>query len=90
MKGKTGQHGRPPVWSSAAEKHRAYRARKAEKVALLEELLHVVRNADHEDRQLQQEVNHGDDAAVLRALIGYYQARHWNFTGWGIGKAEKP
>ena len=84
----TGKRGRPRVWRSEAEKHRAQRARKAEKATLVEELLHAVRNAALEDPALQQVVNEGDDAAVLRALTGYYRARHWNLRCWGTSQGK--
>jgi hypothetical protein len=71
------QRGRPRVWASAAEKHRVHRARRAEQEALVGELLDAVRNARLEDPGLHREVLEGDDAAVLRALIAYYRARHW-------------
>jgi hypothetical protein len=45
---------------------------------VVEELLHAVRNAALEDAELQQVVNHGSDAEVLRALRDHYRARNWN------------
>ena len=81
--------GRPRVWSNAAEKHRAHRERRAEKAALVEDLLDAVRNAALEDPELQHTVNHGDDPAVLRALIAYYHARNWNLLRWQASKDRR-
>ena len=80
MTGEGATRGRPRRWSSTVEKHRAYRARWKEKAEVVEELLHAVRNAALEDADLQQVVNKGDDAAVLRALRDYYRARNWNLA----------
>jgi len=78
MPAEGGGPGRPRRWSSPVEKHRAYRARWKEKAEVVEELLHAVRNAALEDAELQQVVNHGSDAEVLRALRDHYRARNWN------------
>jgi hypothetical protein len=88
MTSETGKRGRPRVWSSDAEKHRAQRARKAEKAALVDELLHAVRNAALDDPVLQKQVNDGDDAQVLRALTNYYRARHWNLCSWRTSQGK--
>jgi hypothetical protein len=88
MAGEPGKRGRPRVWSSDAEKHQAQRARKAEKAALVEDLLHAVRNAALEDVALQQVVNQGDDADVLRALTGHYRARHWNLRWLAANQSQ--
>ena len=69
--------GRPRRWSSAAEKHRAYRQRQAECQQLLAALLHAVRNASLEEPGLRQAAVDGDDAELLRALVEHYRARHW-------------
>ena len=68
---------RAKVHSDDAEKMRAYRARRAEKAQLTDNLLHAVRNARLEDPELQVVVNAGDDAEVLQALVKHYQRRHW-------------
>ena len=89
MCGEGRRGGRPRHWASAAEKHRAHRARQAERAALVEELLQAVRNAALEDPQLQQAVNEGDDAAVLRALTEYYGARNWNLLQWRASQHQE-
>ena len=81
--------GRSRRWGSAAEKHRARRARQARKAALGEDLLHAVRNAELDDAALQRVVNEGDDAAVLEGLIAAYQARNWNLLRWQRSKQAK-
>jgi hypothetical protein len=73
----TKRHGRPRHWSNEAEKHREYRVRRRERTALIDDLLHAVRNAHWADRAMQATVNYGDDLEVLRALIDYYRARYW-------------
>jgi hypothetical protein len=72
-----GRRGRPRRWRDAGEKHRQHRARQRERAALIEALLHAVRNAHWEDPALEQAINHGGDPEVLQALIAYCQARHW-------------
>ena len=69
--------GRPRRWATAAEKQRQYRERQATQAKLVADLLHAVRNAHFAEAELAAVVRDGDDADVLRALIGYYQARHW-------------
>jgi len=74
--------GRPKVWSSQQEKERGHRLRRAERAALVVELLVAVRNAEVEDPQLHRMAVHGDDIHLLRALIDYYQARNWSLLQW--------
>lgn len=69
--------GRRRQWPDAAAKHRAYRERQVECHTLLAELLVAVRDASLEGADLRQAAVDGDDAALLRALIRHYQARHW-------------
>jgi hypothetical protein len=70
--------GRPRRWPAAAAKHRAHRARRAQRHRLVEELLLAVRNAVLEDPALHRAAQHGDDEALLHALVTYYQDRDWN------------
>jgi hypothetical protein len=69
--------GRPRHWANAAEKHRAHRLRQSARLHLLAELLTAVRDASLEGAELRTAAVDGDDAALLRALIRHYQARHW-------------
>jgi hypothetical protein len=69
--------GRPRRWSTEAEKHRYHRARQRNRLGLLDELLHVLRNARWDDPELHTIMNMGDDTEVLSALIAHYGARHW-------------
>jgi hypothetical protein len=73
----TAQRGRPRKWESEIDKHRAHRARKAEKLALLDQLLQAVRNARLDDPELQAAVTAAgdEDAALVTALIGHFQDR---------------
>jgi len=71
------KRGRPRVWKDEAEKQREHRAARRARARLLEDLLHAVRNAHWEEPEMQAVINHGEDAAVLQALIAYYCARHW-------------
>jgi hypothetical protein len=70
------------VWDNEREKERGHRRRRAERAALVVELLIAVRNAEVEDPELHQAAMHGDDTALLRALVEYYQARNWNLRRW--------
>ena len=72
-----GKRGRPRVWKDEAEKQRGHRAARRERARLVDELLHAVRNAYWEEPERQRRIHEGDDAAVLQALITYYQDRHW-------------
>ena len=72
-----GRRGRPRVWADEAEKQRAHRTARRERLALLDELLDAMRNAHWEEPDLQAVINHGTDAEVLRVLIAYYRKRHW-------------
>jgi len=72
--------GRPRRWESEAEKHRQHRTRRAERSGLVDELLRAVRNARLDDAELHRIAQWEDDAALLRALTAYYQARHWRLS----------
>ena len=41
-----------------------------------------VRNAEVDDPELHRAAMHGDDTALLGALVDYYQARNWNLLRW--------
>jgi hypothetical protein len=69
--------GRPRQWTDAAEKHRQHRAARRERTVLVDALLHAVRNAHWDEPEVHRSIQEGDDAAVLRTLIAYYQQRHW-------------
>ena len=71
------RRGRPRVWSDPRARQQAHQQRQRAKLRLLADLLHAVRNAQWDDRQLHRRIQEGDDAAVLQALIEHYQARHW-------------
>lgn len=81
--------GRPRVWSNEREKERGHRARRAERADLVAELLLAVRNAEVSDATLHQAAVHGDDTALLRALIHYYQVRNWNLLQWQEDKRRE-
>src|SRR5207248_2636126 len=72
------QGGRPRCWSDTRSRQQAHRERQREKLRRVDELLHAVRNAHWEDREEQQRINDGDDAAVLEVLVEHYRARHWS------------
>jgi len=76
------RRGRPRVWDNEREKERGHRLRRAERAALVVELLIAVRNAEVDDPELHRAAMHGDDTALLGALVGYYQARNWNLLRW--------
>ena len=76
------RRGRPRVWESPKEKEQAHRARRAERLALLGSLLLAVLNAEWDDPVMRRVVLDGDEFAVLRALIRYYQDRSWSRLQW--------
>ena len=69
--------GRPRRWVDREQRQREYRARRAEKLRLVDELLQAVVNAHWEEPELRCVMNHGTDAEVLQALTLYYRQRHW-------------
>lgn len=69
--------GRPRTWSDAAARKRAHQQRQREKLQLIDDLLHAVRNARWDDPTLHRRIQAGDDAQVLQALIEHYRERHW-------------
>jgi hypothetical protein len=71
------KRGRPRCWSDTRSRQQAHRERQREKLRLVDELLHAVRNAHWEDREEQRRIHDGDDAAVLAVLVAHYRARHW-------------
>lgn len=71
------KRGRPPVWSDARARRRAYQQRQREKLRLIDALLHAVRNAQWDDLDLQRRLLAGADAEVLVALTEHYQQRYW-------------
>ena len=76
--GRAKRRGRPRRWADDTAKHRQHRALRRERAVLIEQALHAVRNAHWDDEHLEGVINRGEeDEAVLRALIAYCQARHW-------------
>jgi hypothetical protein len=69
--------GRPKTWADPAERYRAAGRRRAERARLLNQLHRAMLNARWEDPELQRVVNEGDEPRVLRALIVYFEGRHW-------------
>lgn len=69
--------GRPRTWSDSGARKRAHQQRQREKLHLIDDLLHAVRNARWEDSALHRRIQEGDDAEVLLALIDHYRERHW-------------
>ena len=72
------KRGRPRCWSDTRSRQQAHRERQREKLRLVDDLLHAVRNAHWDDREEQRRINDGDDAAVLEVLVEHYRARHWS------------
>jgi hypothetical protein len=73
----TTPRGRPALWAGKEERQRQHRARQAEKLRLLTDLLHAARQANWANPELHRIAQHGDDAELLRALTGHYRQRHW-------------
>ena len=81
--------GRPRVWENRQKKEQAHRAQRAERMALLGELMVAVRNAELEDPVLRKVALSGDEPALLRALIEYYKERNWCQLRWLESKRRK-
>ena len=75
------KRGRPAAWSDKAERQRQHRARQAEKLRLLDELLKAARHARWHDPELHRLTQHGSDAELLQALTEHYRERHWCRVG---------
>lgn len=73
----TPKRGRPAVWTGKQERQRQHRARQAEKLGLLDDLLHAARNARWADPELHRTTQQGDDAEMMRALTAHYRQHHW-------------
>src|SRR5205814_2872255 len=54
--------GRPRLWSDSGARKRAHQKRQREKLRLVDDLLHAVRNAQWDEPELNRRSQGGDDA----------------------------